>query len=204
MKEPPAAPSSSQGIPEQHFWGNIQVLLSLNRRRGWEWEEFCSLPTPFVSLLFSQLQPRPISAAVTDSSQHLPTWPLSMGMTRKLPGPGPDGKKDSATLANKSTCTLNPRCLALFIDRSAPGANQLLQELVSALLRALLIVTVCLWHLQTSAQESTASKSLPLHAAQQHLKPSSVCSLSISAVHKTWCSWASLKRFKWKRHLPRD
>lgn len=95
-----AAPRKS---PEPHYWGNIQVLLSLNRRRGWEWEEFCSLPTPFVFLLFSQLQPHPNSEEVTDSSQNLPTWPLSMGITRNPPGPGPDGKKYSATLANKST-----------------------------------------------------------------------------------------------------
>lgn len=58
MKETAAAPSSCQGIREQRYWGNIQVLLSLNRRRGWEWEEFCS---PAHSFCF----PAFLSAAAT-------------------------------------------------------------------------------------------------------------------------------------------
>lgn len=34
-EQPQPNPQSS------HYQRNIQVLLSLNRRRGWEWEEFC-------------------------------------------------------------------------------------------------------------------------------------------------------------------
>lgn len=46
----------SQQLPgnpqSSHYWGNIQVLLSLNRRRGWEWEEFCSPAHPFCFSTF--------------------------------------------------------------------------------------------------------------------------------------------------------
>lgn len=34
------------------YWRNIQVLLSLNRRRSWEWEEFCSPAHPSCFSIF--------------------------------------------------------------------------------------------------------------------------------------------------------
>ena len=79
-----------------HYRRTIQVLLSLNRRRGWEWEEFHSPAHPSCHCLCFYIllstQPHPISEQVTDSSQNLTTWPLSIGITLKPPRPGPDGK----------------------------------------------------------------------------------------------------------------
>lgn len=103
----------------QQLPGNPQSSITEGTSRCcWAWtgegagneRNSAPLPTPFVSLLFSQLQPHPISAEVTDSSRNLPTWPLSMGITIKPPGPGPDGKKHSATPANKNTYILKPCC----------------------------------------------------------------------------------------------
>lgn len=96
-KETTAFHSSLHWIPEQPLPKEHPGVAELEQEKGLGMRGILppcppQLPLPFVPLFFSQLQPHPISEQVTDSSQNLTTWPLSIGITIKPPGPEPDGK----------------------------------------------------------------------------------------------------------------
>lgn len=192
----------------QQLPGNLQCSITEETSRCcWAWTGYernsAPLPTPFVSRLFSQLQPRPICEEVPDSSQNLPTWPLSKGISIKPPGPGPDGKKYSATLANKSTYTLKPCC---FLVKFSVVYWQVSTKSKSSPLgigvNTSLSTANCYSAFMSLADITTGKHSQGIDSPScSKAAPEAKHSL---AEHKTCCSQASLKTFKWKLHLLHD